>query len=55
MQRISVKARADLAAAAERHEFEFLEGTGIPYWDESAYYRFSARQMRKHIAQLRAL
>lgn len=45
MQRIPVKARANLAAAAAKHEFEFQEGVGIPYWDESAYYRFTARQI----------
>lgn len=45
MQRIPVKPRAALAAAAAKHEFEFREGTGIPYWDESAYYQFTARQI----------
>jgi glutathionylspermidine synthase len=45
MQRISVAERPDLARAAAEHGFEFEVGSGIPYWDESAYYRFSARQI----------
>ncbi|MDC0033665.1 glutathionylspermidine synthase family protein [Alphaproteobacteria bacterium] len=45
MKRIPVKARSNLAAAAAKHEFEFEEGTGIPYWDESAYYQFTPQQI----------
>lgn len=49
MERISVTARANLAESAAKHEFEFREGTGIPYWDESAYYRFSRRQIEEDL------
>jgi glutathionylspermidine synthase len=45
MQRIPVKGRSALEAAAARHEFEFHAETGIPYWDESAYYQFSSQQI----------
>lgn len=45
MQRLLVTPRATLADAAAKHEFEFHEGTGIPYWDESACYQFTSRQI----------
>ena len=44
MQRISVAERPDLARAAAEHGFEFNAGDGIPFWDESAYYQFTARR-----------
>ena len=34
-----------MAAAAAKHEFEFQDGIGIPYWDESAYYQFTPQQI----------
>ena len=45
MQRIPAKERPNLARAALEHGFEFDAVHGIPYWDESAYYRFSLRQI----------
>ncbi len=45
MERIPVAQRPDLARAAAEHGFEFRDGIGIPYWDESAYYRFTSRQI----------
>ncbi len=45
MERIPVAQRPDLAQAAAEHGFEFDDGAGIPYWDESAYYRFTSRQI----------
>lgn len=47
MQRLPVEPRANLAAAAAKHDFEFQEGVGVPYWDESVYYQFSARQIEE--------
>ena len=49
MQRIPVNERPDLARAAAEHGFEFHAGDGIPYWDESAYYRFTLRQIEDDI------
>ena len=37
--------RPDLARAAADHGFEFHAGDGIPNWDETAYYRFTLRQI----------
>ncbi len=45
MQRIPIAQRPDLARAAAEHGFEFRDGIGIPYWDESAYYQFASRQI----------
>jgi glutathionylspermidine synthase len=50
MHRVTVSPRANLAEAAAKHEFEYQEGTGIPYWDESAYYQFTARQIEDDLA-----
>ena len=49
MQRISVTERPDLARAAAEHGLEFDPGAGIVGWDESAYYRFTGRQIEDHI------
>jgi glutathionylspermidine synthase len=45
MERIPVAERPNLAQAAVEHEFEFVQGSGIPFWDESAYYRFTWQQI----------
>lgn len=49
MDRIPVDRRPDLAAAAAAHGFEFIDGVGIPFWDETAYYRFTERQIEDDI------
>ena len=49
MKGISVSARSNLAEAAAKHEFEFQDGTGIPYWDETAYYQFTTRQIEEDL------
>ncbi len=49
MQRVPVTERPDLAQAAADHGFEFKAGEGIPYWDESAYYRFTLRQIEEDL------
>ncbi len=49
MQRISVAERADPADVAAGHGFEFHAGGGIPGWDESAYYRFTLRQIEEDL------
>ena len=49
MQRIPITQRPDLEQTALEHGFEYnLEG-GVPYWDESAYYRFSLRQIEEDL------
>ena len=49
MERVPVTERPDLARAAAEHGFEFRVDDGIPYWDESAYYRFTARQIEQDL------
>ena len=49
MQRIPVAERPDLARIAAEHEFEFHDGVGIPYWDESAYYQFTRQQIEEDL------
>ena len=51
MQRIPVTERPDLAQAAAEHGFEFQAGDGIPGWDESAYYRFTLRQIEEDLEE----
>ncbi len=51
MQRIPVTERPDLARAAAEHGFEFRAGEGMIGWDESAYYRFTLRQIEDDIEE----
>ena len=45
MQRIAVAERDDWTETAREHGFKFHSIDNDPYWDESAYYRFSLRQI----------
>ncbi|WP_349572339.1 glutathionylspermidine synthase family protein [Azotobacter salinestris] len=45
MRRITLRERPDWRAQAERLGFAFHTFAGEPYWDESAAYRFSLRQI----------
>ena len=49
MQRIAVAPRANLAERAREVGFDFHEIDGTTYWDESAYYAFSLRQIEDHL------
>ena len=49
MQRIPTAQRPDLEQTALEHGFEFNPGEGVPYWDESAYYRFTLRQIEEDL------
>ncbi|MBS0226850.1 MAG: glutathionylspermidine synthase family protein [Proteobacteria bacterium] len=49
MQRIETKERADWRAQAERDGFTFHTIDGEPYWDESAYYAFTLREIEDDI------
>jgi glutathionylspermidine synthase len=45
MQRIPVNERPDWRARAEQAGFVFHSIGGVPYWDESAYYAFTLREI----------
>ena len=45
MQRIPVAEREDWKETAAEHGFDFHSIDGDPYWDESAYYQFTLRQI----------
>ena len=49
MQRIPVVQRPDLEDTALRHGYEYRAGIGVPYWDETAYYRFTLRQIEEDL------
>lgn len=49
MQRIAAAPRANLADRARDVGFDFHEIDGATYWDESAYYAFSLRQIEDHL------
>ncbi len=49
MQRIPATERPDLARIAEEHGFEFDPDEGVIGWDESAWYRFTPRQMEEDL------
>jgi len=49
MRRISVAQRPHLKDTALRHGYEYRAGEGIPYWDETAYYRFTLRQIEEDL------
>ena len=45
MQRIAVAERSDWKETAAQHGFTFHSVGGVPYWDESACYRFTLEQV----------
>ncbi|MGH6621353.1 MAG: glutathionylspermidine synthase family protein [Alphaproteobacteria bacterium] len=49
MQRVPVAERTDWKQTAEEHGFEFHTMDGAVYWDESAYYRFSLKQIEEDL------
>lgn len=49
MRRIAIAERADWRARAEECGFRFHTIDGAPYWDETAYYAFSLRQIERDI------
>jgi glutathionylspermidine synthase len=49
VQRISIVQRPDLNATALRHGYEYSPSDGVPYWDETAYYRFTMRQIEEDL------
>ncbi len=49
MHRIHIAERPNIIEAASEHELEYIQGTGISGWDESAYYQFTSRQISEDI------
>ena len=49
MQRITVKPREDWQATAEAHGFRFHSPENDTYWDETACYQFSLKQIENDI------
>ena len=49
MQRIPSTPRSQLEETARAHGYEFHSETGVPYWDESAYYRFTLKQIEEDV------
>ncbi len=49
MQRIPVQERDDWRRTAEAHGFGFHSLEGDPYWDESAYYRFTLAEIEEDL------
>jgi len=47
MRRIPVQQRPDLEKTAREHGYDYSDG--VPYWDETAYYRFTLRQIEDGI------
>jgi glutathionylspermidine synthase len=52
MERIPVAERSDWRETAAEHGFEFHTIDGKPYWDESAYYRFTLREIEDDLEDL---
>lgn len=51
MQRIAITPRPDWKDQAEKLGFQFHTIDGAPYWDESAYYAFTLRQIEDDLEQ----
>ena len=49
MERIAVSPRSDWKKTAEEHGFDFHSLEGDPYWDESAYYKFTLEQIEEQL------
>lgn len=49
MERIGVQERDDWRQTAEEHGFSFHSLEGDPYWDESAYYRFTLDEIEEDL------
>ena len=49
MQRVPVAPRDDWKETAIQHGFDFHSIDGDPYWDESAYYQFTLKQIENDL------
>ena len=49
MHRIAVDERANWRVRAEESGFTFHSMNGEPYWDESAYYAFSLKEIEEDL------
>lgn len=51
MERIAVQEREDWRETAETHGFSFHSLDGDPYWDESAYYKFTLAEIEEDLEE----
>jgi len=49
MRRVPVAQRPNLKKSALAHGYPYDDAGGVPYWDETAYYRFTLRQIEKDL------
>jgi len=49
MRRVPVAQRPNLKQSALAHGYPYDDAGGVPYWDETAYYRFTLRQIEKDL------
>ena len=49
MRRITVSQRPNLKQSALAHGYPYDAAGGVPYWDETAYYSFTLRQIEDHL------
>ena len=49
MHRIATSQRLQLREAAIEHGYEYSDESGVPYWDETAYYQFTLKQIESDI------
>ena len=49
MRRVAVTQRPNLKQSALAHGYPFDPASGVPYWDETAYYSFTMRQIEDHL------
>ncbi len=49
MRRVPVAQRPNLKQSALAHGYPYDDAGGVPYWDETAYYRFTLRQIEEDL------
>ena len=49
MRRVPVAQRPNLKQSALVHGYPYDDAGGVPYWDETAYYRFTLRQIEDNL------
>ena len=49
MRRVPVAQRPNLKQSALAHGYPYDDAGGVPYWDETAYYRFTLRQIEDNL------
>lgn len=49
MRRVTITQRPNLKQSALAHGYPYDAAGGVPYWDETAYYSFTLRQIEDHL------